>query len=136
MGYYVLQLSVFISLNNKPVGRILCAVDCVMRNFRPNFLFGFLGLQINGFRSSCTFVSGDWSFTLPCLSTCKISFVKQPTPPARRYFRFMYLDILNCNHKFRMVITENSLSFLYSRQHSYQPKCWCWCCMESQLTRI
>ena len=65
MGCYVLQRSVFITLNNKPVGRILWTVDYGMRNFRANCLFGFLGLQIKGVRSSCTFVSVTGR--LPCL---------------------------------------------------------------------
>jgi hypothetical protein len=64
----------------------------------------------------------DWSFTLPCLSTYTMSFIKQPTPPATRYFHFMYPDILNCNHSFRFVMTEHPLGFLHSGRHSFQLK--------------
>jgi len=65
MGCYVMQLLVFITLNNKPVGRIFCTVHYVVRNFRANCLFGFFSLQIKGVRSSCTLVSVTGR--LPCL---------------------------------------------------------------------
>ena len=58
-----------------------------MRNFRANCLFGFLGLQIKGVRSSCTFLSVTGRLPCPVSQHIRRGADKSVARPNSRYRR-------------------------------------------------